>query len=343
MNAKLFFKYAGCALLLLLLSFPEVNAQERRGTAGSVQELVPLTAQTAALGTAMTSGVAGASGLELLFSNPAGLSMNQGTGVVYSRLEYVADIGTNFFGIAQRIGNNNIAFTLSSWDFGDIALSTELNPESDVTWTANFVTVGAAFSREFTDRISAGFNAKFLNERIDDIAATGVLFDAGMTYVVGESGLRFGVSLKNIGPEKSFSGTGLVRFEQLSNQIPEAQAQALTLQGADYESPSMLNFGVAYTREINASASLSVIGNFRSNSFSQDNYIGAVEVGLLNVLYLRGGYQLQEDQDQTFYTGANFGAGVNLDLGGNAIRVDYAYRATDPFDGVQLITASVSL
>ncbi|MEM1095838.1 MAG: PorV/PorQ family protein [Bacteroidota bacterium] len=330
-------------MLLLLISLPEVVAQERRGTAGSTQELIPLTAQTAALGTALTSGVARASGLELLYSNPAGLSMNQGTGVIYSRLEYVADIGTNYFGFAQRLGNNNVAFTLSSWDFGDIALSTEVNPESDVTWTANFITVGAAFSREFTDRIAAGVTAKFLNERIDDVASTGVLFDAGMTYIVGESGLRFGVSLKNIGPSKTFSGTGLVRFEQLSDQIPEAQAQALSLEGADYESPALLNFGVAYTRELNASTSVSVLGNFRSNSFTQDNYIGALEVGLLDVLYLRGGFQMQENMDQTFYTGANFGAGLNLDLGGNAIQIDYAYRATDVFDGVQLITASVSL
>ncbi len=331
-------------LFLLIAVDAKAGDEKRRGTAGSEQLLIPLTARSTALGQATTSGLTGMTGLEALFSNPAGLSLNNGTNAMFSRMEYVADIGVNYFGIAQRLGNNNIALTVSSWDFGDIPLQTELNPEiSDVTWTATYVTVGASYARNFTDRIAAGFTMKVVNERIDNVSSSGTAFDAGMTYTVGETGLRFGVSLKNFGPSRSFSGTGLVRFAQLPNQNPDAQPAAVIVEGADYEMPSLLNFGTAYTRQLGSGAVVTVLGNFRSNSFSQDQYSGGLELGFRDILFIRGGYQYEEDMDLTFYNGTNFGAGLNLDLGGNTLIVDYAYRSTDFFDNVQMVTVNVVL
>ncbi len=212
-----------------------------------------------------------------------------------------------------------------------------------MTYTANYTTVGVAFAREFTDRISAGVNVKMVSETIDDVSASGVAFDAGMTYAVGESGLRFGVSLKNFGPDRNYSGTGMVRFVQLSEQIPDAQAQAVQIEGAKYELPSMLNFGVAYTRQVGESLSLTALGNFRSNSFSQDQYSGALELGFREVVFLRGGYQMQSDMDQTFFSGTNVGAGIVLPLGQNGLAIDYAFRSTDFFDDVHMWTIGVTL
>lgn len=334
--------------LILVLTSADVFAQEggerRRGTAGAEHLLVPLTARATSLGSAMTSGANGVSGLEALEANPAALSLNQGTGVIFSRMDYVADIGVNYFGFAQRFGNSNIAFTVSSWDFGDIPLQTESLPDvSDVTWTAQYTTVGAAFSRDFTDRIAAGLNVKVVNEAIDDVSSSGVAFDAGMTYTVGETGMRFGVSLKNFGPDRQFSGTGMVRFVQLTEQIPDAQSQAVVLEGAKYELPSMLNFGVAYTRDVAAGTVVTVLGNFRSNSFAQDQFAGGLEVGFRDLLFVRGGYEFQSDMDQTFWTGTNVGAGLNLQVGGNALSIDYAYRGTDYFSNVSMITAALAL
>ncbi len=333
------------ALGLLLMTFEaQAGDKDRRGTAGSEHLLVPLTARTAALGTATTTGLLGMSGLEALYTNPAALSLNGGTGGLFSHMQYVADIDVNYFGVAQRFGSNNIALTLASWDFGDIPLQTEELPEpGDVTFDASFVTVGAALAREFTDRISAGVHIKYVSERIDDVSAGGVAFDAGMTYAVGESGLRFGVSLKNFGPQKSYDGTGLVKFAQVGGQNPQAQVNAVSLDGADFEMPSLLNFGVAYTREFGAGAMVTVLGNFRSNSFAQDQYAVGLELGYQNLFYVRGGYQMESDMDLTFWQGYNAGAGLNLNVAGTQLGIDYAYRAVEFFDDVQMITASVTL
>lgn len=342
-------KYLGLGLLIICmisLSALEAQAQDnaRAGTSGAVELLVPLTARYTALGSATTSGLANMNGLEALFANPAGLSVNQGTTAMFSRMEYVADIGVNYFGVGQRFGNNNIALTIAAWDFGEIAKQTELAPEiSDVTFDVTYFTAGLSYARQLTDRIAAGTTLKIVNERIDDVSASAVAIDAGMTYVVGESGLRLGVSLKNIGNEIKFGGTGLIRQIQLPDQPGNATNNAVAIESEGMELPSLLNFGAAYTREFGAGTVVTVLGNFRSNSFDQDQYSGALELGFQDIVYVRGGYQITEDQDLTFYKGYTFGAGLNLNLGGAQVALDYALVPTDFFDNIQYVTASVTL
>lgn len=116
MNGKKFL-FASLALLLTLAMVGDAQAQDnRRGTAGATHLLVPLTAKTASIGNSLTGGLSSASPLENVVSNPAGMvaSATQ-TGVLFSRTEYVADIGINYFGFSQRFGNNTIALTFSSW------------------------------------------------------------------------------------------------------------------------------------------------------------------------------------------------------------------------------------
>jgi len=331
---------------LLGMSVLDANAgdDKRRGTAGASQLLVPVTARSASLGASLTSGLNGMNGLEAIFSNPAGLAMNTGTAAIFSSMNYVADIGVNFFGIGQAFGNNNLAFTVSSWDFGDIPLQTELSPEiSAVTFDATFITAGLTYARVFTDRISAGATLKVVNESIDDVSASAIAVDMGMTYVVGESGLRLGVALKNIGTDMQYSGVGLTTQVQLPSQPGNATNNALVIESEGVELPSLLNFGVSYTREMSEGAVVTVLGNFRSNSFDQDQYSGGVELALFDMLYLRGGMDVVGDSDLTFFTGTNFGAGVDLDLSGTRLQVDYALRSTDFFDNVSMVTAAVSL
>ena len=318
--------------------------QDRVGTAGAVELLVPLTARYTALGNSTTSGLSDMNGLEALYANPAGLTNNTGTTALFSRMEYVADIGVNYFGIGQRFGNNNLAFTISAWDFGDIPKQTETAPEiTDVTFDVSFITAGLTYARALTDRIAAGATLKLVNESIDDVRATGVAFDAGMTYVVGETGLRLGVSLKNIGNELKFAGTGLTRQVQLPGQPGNATNNAVNIESEGVEFPTLLNFGAAYTRDLGAGAAVTVLGNFRSNSFDQDQYSGGLELGFQELVYVRGGFELTQDTDLTFYKGYSFGAGLNLNLSGTRLTLDYALVPTDFFDDVQFITASVTL
>ena len=349
--------YSLLVLCLLSLGALEVRAQDvgsgsgslgesgsRAGTAGAEELLVPLTARYTSLGGSVSSGLADMSGLEALYSNPAGLSVNDGTSALFSRVEYVADIGVNYFGVAQNFGYNNVAITISAWDFGDIQETSEITPEvSSVTYNVNYLTAGLSYSRQLTDRIAAGTTVKIVSETIDDVSASAVAIDAGMTYDIAGTGLKLGVALKNIGSEIQFSGTGLIRAERLSDQEPTANTTALSIQSASVELPTLLNFGLTYTRDLGANSVVSVLGNFRSNSFDQDQFAGGIEFGMMDMVFIRGGYQVVEDMDATFFQGAAFGGGLKLDLGGTMVNVDYAYQPTDFFSDVQYITASVKL
>lgn len=351
-------KYPGLVLMALCLMFltgPDALAQasrgslgesgSRAGTAGAAELLIPMTARTSALAGATSAGMISMGGLEALYSNPAGLAANYGTSAMFSRVEYVADIGVNYLAIGQSIGDNsNIALTVAAWDFGNLPLTRVDAPEnSNVTFDVSFITVGLTFSRQLTDRIAAGITIKSVNEKIADVQASTVAWDAGMTYAVGESGLRFGVALKNIGTELQFSGNGLIHAVNLTGQEPTAAANAVAIEADGVQLPTLLDFGVSYTTNVGASSAVTFASSFRSNSFDQDQYGFAIEYGFQELFFLRGGFVADEGRDDTFYDGATFGAGINLGLGGTSrLMVDYTFVPTDNFDDVQYITATLN-
>ena len=338
-----------CAVSFCLLGgtarAQEEQGDERAGTAGAEYLLVPLTAQSAALGKTLTGGLETLSAVEALQANPAAMMKTGGsTSALFSRMEYVADIGVNYLGVVQQFGANSIGLTVSFWDFGDISRQSEDSPEiSDITYSADNVVLGLSFARQFTDRIAAGFTVKGLSETIAETNAQGVAFDAGMTYVVGESGLRFGVSLQNFGPQMSYDGTGLAVSTAIDpTGDPDVTAAAL-IETSEAELPSLLNFGAAYTRAFAGDATVTALANFRSNAYDQDQFAGGLELGYRNLVFVRGGVDLVPDQDARFWQAWNVGAGLNLELAGNALQVDYAYRPTEFFSGVNMFTVGLSL
>ena len=329
-------------LLSVSVSAQDVAGEEAAGTSAASYLLLPMTARTAALGTALTGGIHNLSGVEALQANPAALMVNNGTNVLFSRTEYVADIGINYFGFAQRLGSSNIGFTVTAWDFGDIPLTTEESPDpSSLTWTASTIVVSGTYARQFTDRIAAGITVKAITEGIADVNGSAVAFDAGMTYVVGESGLRFGVALKNFGAQMNWAGNGLNQIVIIDDN--DQTGFPTVLDADSHELPSLLTFGATYSRTFSGDVTLSALGNFRSNAYEQDEFSGGLELGYADMIYVRGGVQLLPDMDQTFYNGWNVGGGLNLDLGGTGIAADYAYRSTDFFDGVHMFTVGLTL
>ena len=331
------------ALLGLSLS-AYAQGDDRAGTAAMEELLVPITARTVALGASLTAGLSNLSGVEAVQSNPAALMTNGSTSALFSRTEYVADIGINYVGIAQRFGNNNIALTLTAWDYGDIARTTVASPEADptLTYNATATVVGVSFARQFTDRISAGVTGKALSRSIDEATSSGLAFDAGMTYVVGESGLRFGVSLKNFGSAVDFTGVGL--DTGIGTTGPGGTGTiAGEIDDVSAELPSLLSFGLAYTRQFSGDISLTALGAFRSNAYDLDNYSGGVELGYSDLFFVRGGVDITADSDRNAWDVWNVGAGLNVPVGGSSIAVDYAYRPSSVFSGVNMFTVGVTL
>lgn len=324
------------------VGFAQSNTESEAGTTGSMHLLVPVTARTVGMGNTLASGLKGANAIEQIFSNPAGLAANTGTTALFSRMNYVADIGVNHVGVAQSFGTSSAALTFTNWNFGDIPLQTELSPDpNSVTYTAGYTTLGLSFARQVTDRIAAGVTAKVVNERIDDMSQTTVAFDGGMTYIVGESGLRFGVSLQNFGPKSAFTGTGLNRYSRNPSAPGNAAQTNYLLEAEAFPLPSTLSFGAAYTKSLAGDINATLAGSFKSTGLGPDAFGGGVELGFKNLFFVRGGYQLYSAQDASMYTGLNAGAGLNLNLSGLELSIDYAYRQVEYFSAPQLLTVGV--
>src|SRR5690606_1606849 len=167
-------------------------------------------------------------------------------------------------------------------------------------------------------------------------------FDAGMTYVVGESGLRFGVSLKNFGPQMGFGGVCL--NETTDGEGPTGPYHVPgEIRDLESELPSLLNFGAAYTRQFAGDLSASVMANFRSNAYDLDQYAAGVELGYMNLIYARAGINLTADTDMSAWEVWNVGAGLNLDMVGNGLAIDYAYRPSDVFGSVNVFSVNFTL
>ena len=338
-----------CAAGLSLtgLVAPGAAAQDdRAGTQAMEELLVPVTPRTVALGNTLTSGLDDLVGVEAAQSNPAGILASTGTNAMFSRMEYVEDIGINYFGVSQKFGANSVALSLVSWDYGDIARTSESSPDPNPnaleTYSASTYVFGATYSRQFTDRIGAGATLKALGRTIDNVNSNGLAFDAGITYVVPESGLRFGVSLQNLGSGMTFGGDGLRR--SVPNQGPNGGGDiAGEVDDLEAQLPSVLNFGAAYTRQFAGDVSVSGMANFRSVSYDQDQYSAGLELGYAGMVYARGGFNITADTDQDFWQGWNIGGGLNLNVQSTALKVDYAYRPSDVFGNVNMFSVAVGL
>lgn len=326
---------------------PAASAQnDRAGTSSFNELLVPVAPRTVALGQSLSGGLNDLSGVEAVSSNPAALTTNERTNAMFSRMEYPADIGVNYLGIAQSFGANSIALTISAWDYGDIPRTSANSPEVDPsnTWSGSTVVVGGTFARQFTDRISAGATLKGMSQTLDEASANAVAFDAGITYAIEEQGVRFGVSLRNFGTAAKFSGTGL--GVNLRPQGPLGENNVGTqIETSEGELPSLLSVGGSYTRPFQGDLSVTALASATSNSYDNPNFSGGLEVGYNDLFFVRGGVNLVGgDQDDQFWDVWNVGAGLNLPVGtGRTLRVDYAYRPANFFDGSQLFAVSLNL
>lgn len=317
---------------------------DRQGEAGAFELLMNPWARSAGLHTMNTSSIMGVEAIRL---NPAGISRVQGTEIVLGHTIYLsgADIGMNAAGLAQKMKNGGaFGISIMALDLGEIAVTTEDAPEgTGATFSPNFVNIGFSYAHLFENKISVGATFRAISESTSDLQAFGFAIDAGVQYVSGENDeFKFGISLRNVGTPMAFRGEGLaVQLENPNRELPHNTT--FNNRGETFELPSVLNIGLSYDFLLGGTNKLSVIGNFTSNSFSEDQYGVGAEFTLNERFQLRAGYRLTNQSDQSaidkspLYTGLAAGVSVLVPFkkdGDSRIGFDYGYRASRaPFDG----------
>lgn len=335
--------------VILLVSESHAGNKDRAGEAGASELLINPWARSSGWGGANTASVRG---LEAMFGNVAGIAFTEGTELIFSNTQWLqgSEINVNAFGFTQRVSESGVlGITIMSMRFGDIPITTVEIPEGGIgTFAPSYMNINIAYSKAFSNSIYGGFNLKIISQSIADLSAGGVAIDAGIQYVTGEmENVKFGITLKNIGPTMKFSGDGLAIRTLLPGQDNQFTVEQ---RSAEYEMPSQLIIGAAYDFLISEDHTLSVAGNFISNSFLKDQFSLGMEYSLRTFLMLRAGYTYEDGitdkaERTTAFTGPSAGLTVQVPLNkekGSIFAVDYSYRDTDPWSGTHSISARIT-
>jgi len=314
---------------------------DKKGAAGAQELLIPVGSRAIAMG-----GASGAlvSGNEAIFWNPAGLAATDAAAeATFSYLKWIFDTSINYFAVSARMGSLG-SFGLSGkvLDFGDIIETTEFETEgTGRIITPTVVTVGLTFSRQMTDRIFFGANAKVISESFLRMRASGIAFDFGVQYI-STPGVRLGLTLNNFGPMMKFVGEDLQRTVDLPHTEYGTEPMDLRLEAQKFELPSSFEISLGYPYALSDEHALTLVGSYRNFNASVDQVQAGLEYAFNKLLYLRGGYSAAVQAAEDYIFGFSLGAGLRYSLGGNTyVLFDYAYRDVKYTDANQWFTMSV--
>lgn len=334
-------------LVLLLIFLPVLNvinagAGNRIGTGGASQLLIPVGVRGISLG---EQGVATSSGIEALFWNPAGVSkMTNSASVIFSHMNYIADIGLEYGAIAANFeGFGVLALNVRTLSIGEIPVTTTQDPDGNGTnFSPQILTAGLTFSRTLTDRISVGITANLLTETLGEASATGIAFDVGVGYenLADLTGLSFGLVLKNLGPKMKYDGSSL--YVQGNVDDLNRPPQFYKVDAAAFELPTVFQLGFGYRPRLDDINTLLATATFQNNNFSDDEYRVGLEYGYNNLFFIRGGYAMApEAVEDSYIFGLTAGAGINYQMGGVDLKFDYAFRDVKYFDANHVFAVTI--
>lgn len=320
-------------ILLLAVNNVFAGGGKRTGTAGASELLIPVGPRGIAMG---ESNLVSSTGIEALYWNPAGVShMQNNADVLFSHMSYIADIGVEYGAVAANFeGFGAVALSIKSISIGDIPVTTTINPDgTGELFSPTYITAGLSYSRMLTDAISVGITGNFVSERMADVSATGFAIDFGVIYqnLADINGLSIGVVLKNLGTDMKYDGSGLVQQGQLNglNRDPNFYK----IDAAPFEMPFNFQLAAGYRPVIDEMNSLEFTGLYQNNNFSGDETKLGAEYGYNNLFFVRAGYQFAMQEADNYIYGFTAGAGVNYEIEGFGVKVDYAFRDVEFFDG----------
>ncbi len=322
----------------------------RNGTGGATELSIPVGARGIALG---GSSLATETGLDALFWNPAGVAnMSNSATATFSHMNYIANIGVEYGAVAANFeGFGVISFDIKSLNIGQIAITTNDQPDgTGQTFNPQFLTAGISFSKALTDRIAIGLTFNYISETLAQVSSSGFAFNAGVQYKdLGDiPGLNFGLVIRNIGPQMTYSGPGLtVSASPIGSTAtptdPFSRPPSFySINAAGFDLPSAFDIGFGYLAKLDDMNALQFSGVFENNNFSGDVYNLGAEYGYNKTFFARLGYTMSpKDQDPNYVYGFTAGAGINYDLGGIAVKIDYAYRSVKYFSANHVFEISL--
>ncbi|MGC9363682.1 MAG: PorV/PorQ family protein [Fidelibacterota bacterium] len=313
----------------------------KRGTSAAPFLEIGVGAKAQAMGGAFTAIANDASAL---FWNPAGITQIQtiSASVIYT--EWLANTRHEYFGAVIPLGGR-FAWGLNATilDYVDEQpVRTIDQPEgTGEYWTASDMALATSFAARITDRFSFGMSAKYIRMQIWNETASAGALDFGVLYKSQLKGLTLGTSISNFGTTLKLDGRDLVRAYDADKQHYSNDQLNVLYKMESYPLPLLFRFGIAYsiTRSKNQ-LTLTCDLNHPSNDIESINV--GLEYCLLNIFYLRTGYQSLFDDDSE--NGLTYGFGLETPLKNSfGLAFSYSFAEWGLLENVQRFSVDLKM
>jgi opacity protein-like surface antigen len=261
-----------------------------------------------------------------VYWNPSGTANIQANEVYFNHSNLYMDISNDFAAISTNVsGFGSIGAFVSVLSVDEMLVRTVEQPEG----TGEFfdygsIVVGLNYSRFLTENFSIGFNAKYINESIWNMSATGFAIDIGTLYkipVLNE--LRIAASVSNFGTKMQLAGRDVTEIVPAGAGGGNFVNSNLELD--EFDLPLLFRFGIsADVIKEGTSRLTAAVDAIHPNDHTE--YINSgLEYAWNEIIFIRAGYNslFEEDSEK----GLTFGFGLNYRIVDMIkVKLDYAYQ-----------------
>ena len=261
-----------------------------------------------------------------VYWNPSGTANIQSNEVYFNHSNLYMDISNDFAAISTNVsGFGSIGAFVSVLSVDEMLVRTVEQPEGTGEYfDYGSIVVGLNYSRFLTENFSIGFNAKYINESIWNMSATGFAIDIGTLYkipVLNE--LRIAASVSNFGTKMQLAGRDVTEIVPAGAGGGNFVNSNLELD--EFDLPLLFRFGISADVIKEGTSRLTVaVDAIHPNDHTE--YINSgLEYAWNEIIFIRAGYNslFEEDSEK----GLTFGFGLNYRIVDMIkVKLDYAYQ-----------------
>lgn len=332
------------------------DTPNRQGTRGANFLHLDVGARGGAMAGSIGSTVSGPTGW---YWNPAGAATSESFSLAAGRQNLYDDLDVTQTYAAASIPllGGVVGVHLNTLGSGPIKRTSELNPFGErlggnaFEWTSTVV--GLGYAKRMTDRLQVGGQVKYISEGIPDASTHWMAVDVGTQFNTGLYGLILGGVIQNIGGTARANGPLIQRVIQTSDgsQLPEARRVQFFTNNTELPVVFRLSIGADLLGGANsliggAGGPNTLVSEVSVTDATDEStqYALGVEYGYKNLLFLRGGKRLYNDDRErgdAGQVGLTGGFGLRLPVLGRNVRFDYAYKAAGALQNIQIFSFEV--
>jgi hypothetical protein len=335
-------KRAATTILLSALAVPATApAQTKTGTSLAQFLGIEPSARVASMGNA---GVALVSGIEAVYFNTGAIGTLDRPAVQFTHSEWFAGINFNYAAGALPVkGFGTLFASVTSLNSGDIAVRTVTHPlGTGENYDVRDIAVGLGYGYRFTDRVAAGFQINYVNERIWHTSYDMLTCSLGTVYALAENGLQLGAALSNLGTKSRYTGPDLAIQYDANADIYGDNSSLPAVQFTDeFPVPLLFRVGLSYPHRIgDRNRLLLAVDALHPSDNTESANVGA-EWTWNDALALRAGYQTLFQTDSEL--GPTLGVGLQGGFRENRYLFDYAWADHEHLAETHRMTLTLEL